>query len=165
MICFQPRCVNSPFDVFQKYYLFTVPNSIEGLTQKVLFVIRKWVPQKILPWWFSLNWIYKLLYMTFWLVGWLVVEFRSIVCPRVLGLKDEFPLCEVFLTYHSIYYKRYDENHGKLSTAMSTSATEDLIRHLSFNNLNVGPLGYWRGYMIFWICILFATIILIEDLI
>ena len=163
MICFQPRCVNSPFDVFQKYYLFTVPNSIEGLTQKVLFVIRKWVPQKILPWWFSLNWIYKLLYMTFWFVGWLVVEFRSIVYPRDLGLKDEFPLCEVFLIYPSIYFELYDENHGKLSTAMWTNATEDWIRHLSSNNLNVGLLSYWWGYMFFWIYILFANEISIQD--
>ena len=105
---------------------------------------------KILPWIFSWNWIYKILYITFCSVGWLVVEFRSIFCPRDLGLKDEFPLREIFRRYPTLYNENFNENHENAWTARSTSATKDWIGHLSSTSFKVEPHGYCWGYMIFW---------------
>ena len=58
-------------------------------------------------------------------VGWLVVGVKSDCLPRDLGLQVECPPWGSLYGIVARIYASFGENHGKLRTARSTSATEE----------------------------------------
>ena len=81
---------------------------------------------------------------SFWLVG---CRNKSNCHTKDLGLWAECPPWQVFLRDNNPYLCEFRKNHGKILTAMSTSATENLTHHLpstSFERrtawLLVGPI-------------------------
>ena len=58
-------------------------------------------------------------------IGWLVVGSKADSLTRDLGLWVDCPPWGVFLRDPSRIYACFGENHGKLRTARSTSATGD----------------------------------------